>query len=190
MNWYKKADMWYKFALTITLFHGTTEDNMKSILQDGLKPFDPEETIDKTLKEYGFIRQDVPSYIWEEELRYRKTTPHIYLTTSKQQAKEYADTSYGEFQRTIVDRLIEWQKKKGKTLQKPESKPVVITIDLPWDMVKGRNDLKEIYNNIIYHKDDLIEKHETLENFLDSITYEFTSDKPIPKEYIVKWEYV
>lgn len=190
MNWYKKADSWYKFAPTITLYHGTTEANLKSILQEGLKPFDPEKTVDETLGEYGFTRQNVPYYIWEQELRYRKQTPHIYLTTSKEQAKQYSDKSYGEFKRSIIDLLIEWQKEQGKIIQKPESKPVVITIDIPWEAVKGRADLKEVYERVINIKDELLKKHETLEGFLESIPYEFIADKPIPKEYMVNWEYV
>jgi len=192
MNWYKKAEQWYKFAPTLTLYHGTTERNLLSITKNGFKPFNPEEVIDQTLWEYGYTRDMVPEWIWKDELNYRKDRPYIFFTTSKKQAKSYADKSYGEFQSSIANALIAWRKEGGISLSKKEYKPVVVTIDVPWEMVDGHKsvaELKEIYQNILSKQDSLL-GDETLEEFLNNIGYEYWAKNPIPKEYITEWEYV
>jgi len=194
MNWYKKAELWYEFSDTITLYHGTTDQNLKSILQEGhIKPFDPNTAINEILNEYNFIKDNVPEWIWKYELDYRKNTSHIYFTTSKQTAKQYADKSYGEFKNTIISNLIEWQRQENNIIQKKEYKPIIITIDVPWNMVEGQHDimeLKSIYEGIIKNTNTLLEQNQSLEDFLLEINFEYVAKKPIPKEYIIKWEYV
>jgi hypothetical protein len=193
MNWYKKAEQWYRFAPTITLYHGTTEDNLRSILKEGFKPFSPDQALEEILQEYGFSKNTVPEWIWKYELEYRKQKPYIFFTTSKKQAKAYASKSYGEFKNSIVDVLKQWKKEQGVEIKKKTYKPVIITIDVPWKFVQSDIDLKNIYQNIINHKkyieEKLSHKNKTLEDYLSSMSLEFFAKNPIPTKYITNWEY-
>lgn len=195
MNWYKKAEQWYQFAPTITLYHGTTEDNLRSILREGFKPFNPDKDIEEILQEYGFSKNIVPKWIWKHEKDYREKSPYVFFTTSKKQAKLYSQKNYGEFQNSIVDNLIRWKKDSRIEIKKKDYQPIIITIDIPWEMIESsqnKNQFKQLYQSIINIKErilTLLEKGETIEDYLSSMQFEFWSKNPIPKEYITKWEY-
>jgi hypothetical protein len=195
-NWYKRAAEWYKFAPSVTLFHGTNENSLQTILKNGFNSIKPETLINQILSKYNLSKKDIPDYIWKEELNYRKENPYIHFTTSKEQAKEYARNSLqaGEFENTIIQLLKEWlEKEKQIKIDIPVYKPVVITVDVPWDKVKthkSMSELKEVINNVIKNKDELLMENESIEAFLSNLGFEFMISDTLPKDYIIKYDFI
>lgn len=196
MKIYKIADSWDKFAPTITLYHGTTDNILNSILQNGFKPFNAGNKIDEILARYGFSRKDVPDYIFFSEFRMREKQPYIYFTTYKEQAALYAQKPFGEFETSIVDLLNRWLKEKGKKqVEIIPYKPVVITVDAPWELFKshkqGIEEYKDIYERYKMHNEKYKKTgDDNFEEYASDIAFEFWIDQPLSKEYIVDWEYV
>lgn len=188
MKMWKLAGLWYNFDPTVTLYHGTTEDNLNSIMKDGFKPFNAQDKVDEILQKYGYSRSTVPQWIWFSEFNLRQSKPYIYFTNYKQQAALYSQKPFGEFETSIVDALNRWLKEKGKNqVDLPPYKSVVITVDIPWELVKSYKTLDE-YKAVVERVKKL-EKQETNEEYLNDLTFEFWIDKPVSNEYIVDWEY-
>ena len=194
-NWYKKAAAWYKFDSSITLYHGTNENNLRSILKNGFNVFEPDNLIFQILSKYNLSKKDIPEYIWKRESDYRKEVPYIYFTTSKEQARQYAksSTQAGEFENNVFQLLKKWLEiEKQIKIEAPIYKPVVITIDVPWAKVKthkSMTELKEIINNILKNKDELLMENETVEDFLSNLAFEFMISGHLSKEFIVRYEF-
>ena len=111
MNWYKKAALWYEFKPTVTLYHGTNQKFLPLILKEGLKPIQPQQLINSIFEQYNLNKSNMPDYLWKYELNYRQNNPRIHLTTSKDQASSYAqstaNTGYGEFEHIIIKNINE-----------------------------------------------------------------------------------
>lgn len=98
------------------VYHGTRV-NRHTILREGLKRPDYNKLIDETLARYGYTRKNVPEWIWENELDYRKWEyqqfspefqPHIAFSLSYDQAKNYAFMG-GEFEYLLIYHLFLWK---------------------------------------------------------------------------------
>lgn len=114
MKIWKIADAWYKFAPTVTLYHGTTESNLNSIITEGFQPFDASKKLDEILSRYGYSRDMVPDWILKSEMRLRENKPYIYFTTYKKQAASYSKKPFGEFELSIIRGLNYMAKRKGR----------------------------------------------------------------------------
>jgi len=188
MKIYKIADAWYKFTPTVTLYHGTTEDNLNAILSEGFQPFDPSKKVDEVLNRYGYSRDTVPPWVWQQEMNLRQRTPFIFFTTLKPQAASYSKKPFGEFETSIVDRINIWLKEQEQEkLATPEYKSVVITVEAPWDKIKSYKTLEE-YKETVKRVEQL-DKDETNEEYLTDLAFEFWLDQPLSPDHIVKWEY-
>jgi hypothetical protein len=195
-TWYKTAAEWFKMEPTITLYHGTNERNLRKIQEEGFKSFKPKSFVDEILGRYGMTRADVPDYIWQSELNYRKQNPNIHFTTSRSQAQAYAEgAAYGgEFETNVVKLLRDWMKEeKGIDIEVPEERPVVITVNLPWDYVKthkSMDELKQVVSNVVNNQENLLDEWQTLEEFLSDVAYVFIAQEEIPPDYIVNTEFL
>lgn len=190
MKIWKIAEKWYKLAPTITLYHGTTEDNLNSILKNGFQPFDAQKKLDEILSRYGFTRDKVPSYIWFGEIHLREKQPYIYFTTNKGQAALYSQKPFGEFETSIVDALNRWLKDKKKSPVNIQLyKSVVITINAPWEEFKSYKSFEEYKEIVKKVKNMRLRLKETPEEYLSDLMFEFWVDKPLSNKYIVNWEY-
>jgi hypothetical protein len=196
MNWYKKAEEWHKFTPTITLYHGTNDNILNKILKNGFIPVKPDLLVEQILNKYNLTKKDIPEYIWKGEYLYRKEKPYLHFTTSKEQAKSYAKSSIlaGEFEGNILRLLRAWLKQNKKiNIEIPEYKPIIITIDVPWEKVKSHksmSELKEIVQNVLKSENDFLMEGETVNDFLNNLEFEFMISEPLSKEFIKKYELV
>lgn len=197
MNWYKKSQSeWFNLAPSITLYHGTSEKNLQSILKEGLQPISPDKIADQILQNAGYDRSSVPEYIWQGELKYRQEDPRIHLTTYKKQAADYARSAakgHGEFSYIILQYLNEWlEEQKKEKVPMDTSKPVVLTIELPWNKVKSHKSFEEYKEIVERIKDNpsFLDEGQSAEDYMKTIAYEFSTAETIPLEYVKKWEYV
>lgn len=124
MNWYKIAQN------TITLYHGTNSDAVKSMQRSKfIRPFNPQEVINEMVED-----ADIKSQLLEEQklrdvinqARFESEGQGIYLTPSKEMARRYASPLGGELIQDVAHLT-------GKQL--PESKPAILTIELPIDQL-------------------------------------------------------
>ena len=204
MNWYglhKKAAAWYQFGDTVTLYHGTNERNLREILATGLiVPPNPEQVAKDVLARYGFTEADVPRYVWEEDVKYRRSTPYVYCTTYKDQAKMYAAGAAhgGEIENSITKNIARWLESEKKGVPKmPTYRPVLITLELPWGKAKFNRTTDEM-KEIIVRMNDWVNRHDgkipfapegaTLYDELNEINLEAVLTEPTPASYITAWE--
>jgi len=184
---------WWEFEGTVTLYHGTNEDKSQSILKEGFKPVDVDEAIDSALRRLNLSRAMVPEWIWKYELSYRKDKPDTHFSTQKAQAEAYAKGALwgGEIETCVFEAMRRWMKElTGKDLNFPAPKPVVITVDVPWEVVKTHlsdEELREVKVRVT----ELAQRRgqDPAEIFRD-VGYQFTASGPIPASYITKWEFV
>lgn len=106
---------------TLTLYHGTrvSEDRIR---EEGLTRPDYDKLIDEVLAKYGYSRNQVPEWIWRQELLYRFTEyknftpefkPYIAFTLNYDQAKTYAHMG-GEFEYLLIYYLMRWRKRSAQ----------------------------------------------------------------------------
>jgi hypothetical protein len=196
INWYRLSEAWYHFGPTITLYHGTNNKALEDISRNGILPVQVEKAVAEAVKQFGYDPMDVPTWIWQGELSYRKNVPEIHLTTLKSQAIAYAQGSHygGEIGTSVTNNMIAWLKENGKQASVPPLSPVVLTVELPWEKIQEWNSLRE---NLVGAHDRMKEAIEaghfrgsTLKEELESIAWQIKVSSPIEKRYIVSWEKV
>ncbi len=204
MNWYglhKKTAAWYQFGDTVTLYHGTNDRNLKSILSSGMiMPPDPIQIANDVLARYGLTKSDVPRYVWEEEVKYRIKTPYVYCTTYKAQAKMYAAGAAhgGEIENSITKNIARWLESEGRDFSaQPTYRPVVITLELPWAKARFHRSIEEM-REVVVKMGQWVNEHNgripfappgaTLYDELEEINNEAVLTEPLPASYITGWE--
>lgn len=181
---------WWEKGETITLYHGTTWDRAKIIKKEGLKPLDVGKRVIELIKDFGLDPEEVPNWVKGEISLRTREKPRIYLTNRKQQAIDYAHymSKYGgEASTSTVTRILQYKSKSKQSWKEIEKiiKPegieyAIVTVDMPWkEALTYRNLAQTLYKMKRVYGDNW--KKEAKE-----AGFEFYSEKPIPKKYIVR----
>jgi 23S rRNA A2030 N6-methylase RlmJ len=182
---------WWEKQATITLYHGTTWENAKQIKKEGLKLLNAKETVNRLLKQFNLDIKKVPDWILGEiSLRPEN---RIYMTNKKEQAINYAKHMSifgGEVATSTVYRILKHQGKSDeeidKILKPKKLKHAIVTIDMPWKEAKTYRNLNKTLLQIKKRLGDDWKKELQNPESLYYYGFEFYSEKPIPKKYIMR----
>ena len=176
------------------LYHGTrvAEEIIRKKglkrLWDILSHTDYNRLIDEILAHYGYMRKDIPEWIWKRELGYRleeykayspEFQPYIMFTLDYEQAKSYSFMG-GEFEYLLIERLFAWKTKNWELAHRKTVEgrgiPIVVTVDIP----------KEYVPQIDLEQMERIRKAGY--DPYDGFTWDIPLFRDVPPEWIVKIE--
>lgn len=191
---------WHHFGNTVTLFHGTSSAFLSDIKTNGIQlPGENLETYARKLigKIYLTLPTEYVEKVFNSINSLRQSDLHnlgnvIYLATSYEDAKGYADSYYelgGEIAYDVYFWIASYCKENNQPVPpKPlaGSKPVVIEVEIPFDWMMTFYDLPKRLTNLKKHWDDY--DHQNYKSFDDYLKvqggFEVRVSKPIPPQMI------
>ena len=178
---------WWEKGSTITLYHGTTWTTAQRIKKEGLKVLNVKDMVFDMLKSFGIKDPNsVPDWV-TSEISLRKEN-RIYLANKKSEAINYAKTvsPFGGEAGTQTARKIMkylgvpedelYNKLKPKNLELG-----IVTVDMPWSEAKTYRSLTQTLLRAKQVYGDKWKKE-----LSKGSGFEFFTEQPIPKKYIVR----